>query len=179
VSGSPEQPVQLALDPSLVCVVDSSCLINFKRLVPTGEQWALLMHMTTLVQGGSLAFPRQVAKEMEFCQYPDAPGVWIANAKHLVVHHQPSEQSLITVLAVAQLVEPDNSSENEVADPYVAAMAYELNAQPEYLAVVATDDQVDRMPAKESLATACARLKIERWAGEQFIEWARASLVRA
>lgn len=169
---SPE-PRQLVLEAQLVCVVDTNCLINLKRLVVISEQWAMLLYMTSLVKAGQLAFPRQVAKELEGVQYPDAPGAWVSDAKHHVVHREPSEETLRRVLRIAQLVDPAATNTNEVADPYVAAMACELNDLPEYRVVVATDDEVDRMPAKESLKTACDRLGLERWTSGEFVNWIR------
>lgn len=37
--------------------------------------------------------------------------------------------------------------------------------------VVASDDIVDRMPQKESIATACARLGLQLWSCEELIGW--------
>ena len=51
-------------------------------------------------------------------------------------------------------------------------MALEVrNRHPRCTVVVATDDYVDRMPAKESLATACARIGLQRWTADEFVEW--------
>lgn len=66
--------------PPLVCVVDTSVLIAFKSLVKIDEQWDLLIRMTALVADGHLAFPRQVAKELAYGRFPDAPGAGDAAA---------------------------------------------------------------------------------------------------
>jgi hypothetical protein len=172
MSGHPELPLALRFD--LVCVIDTSALIMIKRLVSIDDQWDLLQRMGTLVQSGHLTFPRQVAKELAYGQYPDAPGAWIGNAKQHVCHPQPSEETLLRVLSVAdQLVDAEATSNREVADPYVAAMACEIrDRNPGCRSVVATDDRIDRLPVKLSLVTACERLKIECWTPDQFIAWA-------
>lgn len=165
------QPVQKF---ELVCVIDSSVLIKLKRIVDLDDQWDLLLHMTEQVQSGQLCFPSQVAKELAAVQYPDAPGAWIGSAKRHVCHAQPSEETLRQVLAVAeQLVDAEaTTSGREVADPYVVAMAHEISHRyPRCRVAVATDDHVDRLPSKLSLATACNRLGIERWTPDQFIAW--------
>jgi Domain of unknown function (DUF4411) len=156
-----------------MCIVDTSVLIKLKRLVNIDDQWDLLLRMTELVRSGHLAFPRQVAKELAYGQYPDAPGAWIGSAKRVVCHPEPSEETLRTVLQVAeQLVDAEATDDREVADPYVAAMACEIpHHHPDCRAAVATDDRVDRLPRKLSLATACDRLGLEHWTPEQFIAW--------
>lgn len=173
---SPDE-LPFAPEPETACVVDSSVLIQLKRLVSIDDQWDLLLRMTELVRSAYLTFPRQVAAELAYGQYPDAPGAWIGNAKRHVCHPQPSEDTLRYVLSVAeQLVDFEATRDREVADPYVAAMACEIANH--YLGcrvVVATDDYVDRLPAKLSLATACKRLDIERWTPEQFIAWVNGS----
>jgi hypothetical protein len=133
--------------------------------------------MTELVQSGYLTFPRQVAKELAYGQYPDAPGAWIGSARRKVCHAQPSEETLRQILDVAeQLVDAEATSDHEVADPYVLAMASEIAVlYPGCRVAVATDDYVDRLPRKLSLATACNRLNIERWTPEQLIAWVSGS----
>ena len=41
----------------------------------------------------------------------------------------------------------------------------------EFTTVVASDDIIDRMPQKESIGTACARLGLRLWSCEELIEW--------
>jgi rRNA maturation endonuclease Nob1 len=172
VLGSPDAlPFTSELD--LVCVVDTSVLIKLKRLVRIDDQWDMLSRMSELVRSGQLAFPRQVAAELAYGQYPDAPGAWIGSAKRHVCYSPPSEDTLRRILEVAeQLVDAEANSDHDVADPYVVAMAYEITSQhPGCRVTVATDDYVDRLPMKLSLTTACQRFNIERWTPEQFIAW--------
>lgn len=134
--------------PPTIAVVDTNVWINFK----------------TEVREGSVAFPRQVVREMLGQRHPDAPGACIAGeVRRLVRYSQPSEEALPQVLAVAsQLVEPDSSPDQEVADPDVAAMALQIVREcPESRVVVVTNDVVDRLPNKIALRTACRRLGID------------------
>lgn len=73
---------ETAASRDVICVVDTSVLIEFKRLVKIDEQWSLLTRMLTLVEDGSLTFPRQVSKELQAIKFPDAPGAWIGHAKN-------------------------------------------------------------------------------------------------
>ena len=159
--------------PSFVCVVDTSILINFKRTVKIDEQWDLLLRMSELVVNGALTFPRQVAKELSYGQFPDAPGAWIGSAKRQIRYSQPGDETLRKILGIApQLVDFEATADREVADPYVAAMACEIVQQHNGCnVVVATNDYVDRLPLKLSLATACDRLDITWWKAEDFIAW--------
>lgn len=172
--GSPDElPLGLGIRLEIVCVVDTSVLIELKSQVKIDDQWDFLLRMTELVRSGHLAFPRQVAKELAVGKYPDAPGAWIGSAKRDVCHPQPSEEALVAVLRVAQeLVDTEATDDREIADPYVAAMACEIRGRdPDCRSVVATDDRVDRLPSKLSLVTACERLGLEHWTSEQFIAW--------
>lgn len=173
---SPVSPSPEPAAPATICVVDTSILIEFKRLVKIDEQWDVLAHMLKLVEDGSLTFPRQVAKELQEVRFPDAPGAWIGHAKGKICHPQPDDATLARVLAVAeQLVDLEATHEREVADPYVAAMAIEIVERDLFSrVVVATNDRVDRLPAKLSLLTACARLGLDCWTPEEFLAWVSA-----
>src|SRR5690606_34022285 len=87
--------------PQLVVVVDTSVLIDFKSLVKIDDQWDRLMIMSDLVRTGALTFPRQVAKELAYGKFPDAPGAWIGYAKRDIYHPEPAEETLVKILEVA------------------------------------------------------------------------------
>jgi hypothetical protein len=159
--------------PPLIVVVDTSVLIGLKSTVHIDNQWSTLTRMHELVTEGSLAFPKQVAKELAYGEYPDAPGAWVGSAKREVSHQQPSEDTLIKVLAAAPLlVDIETTDDREVADPYVAAMALDIkDAHDGCRVVVATDDKIDRLPVKVSLVTACDQLGIETCTPKQFVAW--------
>lgn len=167
-----------ASDPlPMAVIVDTSVLIRLKRLLPIAEQWEFLEAMGRLVGSGRLAYPRQVVKELAEGQHPDAPGAWITSKKLKVRHSQPQDATLARVLAVAPVVDVEATDDREVADPYILAMAVEIQERhPGLWAAVATEDVVDRLPAKLSLATGCERLGVARWTAEEFVEWVRASV---
>ncbi|MGH3975108.1 MAG: DUF4411 family protein [Pseudonocardiaceae bacterium] len=159
--------------PALICVIDTSVLIELKTLVKMDDQWEVLAIMVRLVEAGSLTFPRQVVAEMQAVRYPDAPGAWMGHAKARIRHPQPREDAQVRVLAVAeQLVDVEASHDREVADPYVAAMALELSERyTSSRVVVATNDTVDRLPVKLSLAEGCRRLHLDCWKPDEFLSW--------
>ncbi len=167
------------IPPELIVVIDASILIHFKGAVKLDAQWAYLTCMTRLVEEGRIALVRQVVKELSVAKHPDAPGAWVAGVRTKGRYPQPTDDALVEVLDVAErLVEVDADPTREVADPYIAAMALELSDRyPDTQVVVATDDNVDRLPAKLSLATACDRLHIDHWPLQDFLEWVGSQMV--
>ncbi|WFG44146.1 hypothetical protein [Pseudonocardia alni] len=135
------------------------------------KQWDLLTEMGQRVSTGALAFPRQVVAELTTIRFPDAPGAWIASAKHSVQHPEPAEESLVRVLAVAaDLIEADHPG--DPADPYVLAMALELGERhPTSQVVLVTNDVVDRLPVKIALRTGCQRVGVETCRAPAFLAW--------
>ena len=87
----PQSPEPAVPAPAIICVVDTSILIEFKTLVKIDDQWDVLAQMLKLVEDGSLTFPRQVAKELQEVRFPDAPGAWIGHAKGKICHPQPDD----------------------------------------------------------------------------------------
>lgn len=157
--------------PWLVVVIDTSAIIETKRTIPTDQQWDLFARMLVLVEEGRLTFPGQVAREVARQKHPDMPGAWCAKATKRVQRGDPAEQTLVAILpSIRQLVDDSAEYENEPADPYVVAMAYEL-ARAGYDAVVVTEDRVDRLPLKIAMATACETLGITTWDCETFVAW--------
>jgi len=157
--------------PRVVVAIDASTLVELKKLVRVENQWAIGTHMAVLLNEGALCYPSQVVRELKSAKYPDMPAAWVAGHKGSERYPEPAWASVAEVLAVAQLVDP--SSEDDPADPYVVAMAYEIREVHEDACqvVVTTNDYVDRLPAKESIATACDRLAIEWWKLARFVEW--------
>jgi rRNA maturation endonuclease Nob1 len=156
----------------IICVIDTSVMIEFKATVGIERQWDLLSSMTDLVKTGRIAFPRQVARELSQARHPDAPGAWIASAKRDVQHPEPAEQTLVRVLQAGQLVDVNAPADREVADPYVAALALEIvERHPQSHVVVVTNDIVDRLPMKIALRTACERLGLQTCTMQPFVDW--------
>lgn len=165
---------EAAHPPALVVVLDTSVLIAMKS-IDVGKQWPLLVLMGDLVTDGRLCFPPQVSREITRIQFPDAPGAWGAHFKGHERYRQPREESLAEVLGVApRLVDPEGEDDTEPADPYVAAMAYEIRERyNECQVIVATNDHIDH-GGRDSLTTACGRLGIECWRADEFVAWVAA-----
>jgi hypothetical protein len=142
------------------------------------EQFAFFSAMTPMLQRGALAFPRQVAKELARAQYPDTPGAWATGVKNLVIYPDPSDDSMAEVLGAAQLIDANGDDEYEEADPYLVAMAYDIQEHyPNSRVVVVSDDVKDRLPRKESVLTACTRLRIACIGASDFVDHLRNSVI--
>ena len=160
---------------SFAVVLDTSVVINLKKNLKVADQWSFFLRLTTLVDRGVVGWPRYVRKEIIDARHPDAPGAWIAG-QTAQPFPEPTFETLAEVLGAAQLV--DAEAEDEVADPYVVGMGLEVRTtQPGRRVVIASDDTVDRMPQKESIATACARLGLELWSCEDLINWVQSAPV--
>ncbi|WGY03732.1 hypothetical protein QI633_08190 [Nocardioides sp. QY071] len=159
----------------LVIVVDSSTIIEIKKRVPADQQWDVYDQMLTLVRQGRLAFPSQVKRELAAERHPDMPGPWCARAYRERQHADPIDETLAEILPfIEQVVDANADPDREPADPYVAAMAWELIGRG-YDVAVATDDVVDRLPLKISLRSACEGLGIAVWTCDTFVEWVRST----
>lgn len=167
--------------PPSICVVDSVCVIGLKRAIKIDDQWAYFENLTLLLHSGWLAFPKQVVAEVRGAQYPDMPGAWIAANRMGCRHPSPSDEALAEVLALLAPQRPDASlvevnATLDKADPYLVAMAYDLQQRHRGSRVlVATDDVTDR-PWQLSPASACADLGIEQVDMPGFLEWVDGAL---
>ncbi|QIG42038.1 hypothetical protein G5V58_03965 [Nocardioides anomalus] len=160
-------------EPDLVVVLDSSVIIQLKYVLPTEEQWGVFAAMLDLVRSGRLTFPRQVARELAKEKHPDAPGIWCGEAVRHVRHSNPTDETMSELLEwIGDLVEVDAEPDREPADPYIAATAWEL-LEAGYDVAVATEDNIDRLPLKIALTTACDRLGITSWGLDTFLAWVR------
>lgn len=187
MSASSEEPEEWAAGPEkvdvdpppLVVIVDTSLLIEIKLRIPAadGDQFDLLMRMLQLVEEGLLAFPRKVHRELTNIKWTDAPGAWCGRAVRVLQYKDPQDESVAAVLAHApKLIEEDADDKAEKADPYVAAMAYELaHGDPPNDVVVATTDNKDHLPVKIALKTACEALGLTCWDFDAFVAWVLAS----
>lgn len=146
-------------DAALVWVLDTSALVDFKRLIGVAEQWQAFKRLEQLVAAGEVAMPRQVINEASRIAHPDLPGAWAPGVREAIRYPiDVGYEYLQQVMAVAgDVVDPNKTGED--ADPYVAALALEIGAQGPG-PVVVTTDEVDHLPIRIALATACDRLGI-------------------
>ncbi len=160
--------MQLALDEGPVWILDTSALVNFKVLISASEQWGAFRELERLVEQGRIAMPRQVIKEASEITHPDVPGAWAAGVRNRVLH--PLDRIMNTfervMLEAGDVLDPSKATED--ADPYLLALALQIGATGRQ-AVVVTDDEVDRMPIRISMVTACSRLGLQRLDSRAFL----------
>ncbi len=151
-----------------VRVLDTSSLVNIKVLVRVDRQWDLFQHLQAMVDGGEVAMPRQVIREVGELAHPDTPGVWARGMTHRLQHPLDVEYEHLrrVMKAAPNLVEANQHK--DVADPYVVALALQLMADGHAVEVV-TDDLVDHLPTKIALGTACDRLKLAHRTCQAFL----------
>ena len=156
-------------DEQRVWVLDTSALVRFKQLISVSEQWAAFKHLEGLVTQGTIAMPRQVIAEVTEIAHPDLPGAWAPGVRRLLRHPlEPDDEFILHVMqAAGDVVDPQ--SDKDVADPWVCALALQLQRN-SYDAVVVTEDVVDRQPIKTSLATVCRRLGIQSCSAREFLD---------
>jgi Domain of unknown function (DUF4411) len=152
-----------------IWVLDTSALIRFKQLIPVTDQWAAFKWLEGLVARGEIAMPRQVIAEAATIAHPDVPGVWASGVRKALLHPlEPDHQWIVHVMDVAGDV-VDRQSDRDEADPWVCALSLQLSSSPQRVVVV-TEDVVDRLPIKISMATACGRLGIAHCSAREFLD---------
>lgn len=71
-------------EPSAYFVIDTSSLIEVRRIVPKARVPAVLRALTRLVDAGKLVFPAEVDDELDRYRKPgseDPIGDWVAESK--------------------------------------------------------------------------------------------------
>jgi hypothetical protein len=150
----------LAVEMTVIWVIDSSALIDFKMIVPIGEQWEFFRTLDDLVDNSMIAMPRQVIREVGEITHPDVPGAWASSVRKGMVMETAGDVV-------------DASKDEEDADPYVLALALQLQSIG-YEVRVVTSDVVDRIPIRISLETACHRMSVRTLSPEDFVVAIRA-----
>jgi hypothetical protein len=151
-------------------VLDTQMLIAIKKNLGPADQWDLLVRLAELVQAGYVTYPRQVVRELAIARHPDGPGIMAIGEARSRCYPEPSDDSLATVLGVAPGLFDPNEERNQ-ADPYVIALAWELDDRyPSTRVVVATENTVDR-GSLQSPGTACELLGLERLDWQGFLDW--------
>ncbi len=150
-----------------IWVLDASAIIQIKLDIPAADQWRVLTALEQLVANGTIAIPREAIREVTEIAHPDAPGVWMQGVAPQLQHPlDPDPQVLRDVLAVAGAVVDPNKTKTD-GDPYVLALARELQNDGKEVCVVTKDFQ-DR-PARIAMTTACDLLGIPHRLLEDFL----------
>lgn len=148
-----------------VWLLDSSALIEAKRVLPVDSQWVVFKRLEEMVENGAAAMPRQVIREMSEIAHPDLPGAWAPGVRDRQRHPLDAEWEHVqrVMTEAGDVVDPNKTTED--ADPYVLALALQLVLAGEAVVVV-TEDCVDRN--RIALTTACDRLGLSHGSVRDF-----------
>ena len=153
-------------DDVSVWVIDSSALIKAKSIISVHNQWKAFKHLEQMVIEGQIALPRQVIKEVSEITHPDLPGAWAAGVRGLLQHTMDADyECLAHVMAIAGEVVDVNKA-REDADPWVLALARQLQ-KPCSAVCVVIEDIVDRK--RISMKTACELLSLNWCSVREFL----------
>lgn len=161
-------------DNKTISVIDTSSIIQVRRIIQKKDQKMVFAALTKIVQQGRLVYPVEVVSELE--RYtnndsanPDLPYVWAKNNKKAATANGSQFEQLRAILAhpqVRRIMDPDKTGIDE-ADPHVLALAMRLK-ETGYDVTVLTEEIKDR-PDKLSMGTACGHLKLYRLPIEAFL----------
>ena len=153
-------------DDISIWVIDSSALIDAKRIISVSNQWNAFKKLEQMAIDGNIALPRQVINEVSRITHPDLPGAWAVGIRRLLRHPLDADhQHLDHVVKTAGEV-VDTNKMNEDADPWVLALARQLQSIGSIVCVV-TVDTVDRN--RISMATACNLLGLNWCSARDFL----------
>lgn len=150
-----------------ITVIDTSSIIEVRRIVPKSEQKRVFKALAELVIQGKIVYPIEVVAELERhsnlkSSNPDLPYKWTKENQEQATRFGPQFGHLSTILShpqVRSIVDPDKTGVEE-ADPFVLALASFLKEQGHEV-TVATQETKDR-PDKLSMTTACGLLRLFR-----------------
>lgn len=145
------------MDPAQdLWVIDTSSVIAVRELRKDVQREAY-RKLSDLAERGTLLFPLQVLDELKRIadpSRPDPPLKWATENKAKATCTPIPFEIVREVLAeVDDLLDYEKPTPDEEADPYVLALAVELQQKGHRVTVI-TEDRRDR-PGKTSLATAC------------------------
>jgi hypothetical protein len=162
-----EQP-----EPDEFWIIDTSSIIQVRRIVPVSERKGVLAALSSLVDDGGLVFPEQVFDELDRWvnpdpSKPDLPLEWARKCKPRATRHgRQFEELRFVQREVPEVNDPDRPGVEE-ADPYVLALAvYLTNAK--HRCTVVTEERKDR-PDKMSMTSACGILRLPSLPVEIFL----------
>ena len=149
--------------PDDVAIIDTSSVIRIREIVVRAQLPVVFIKLTQLVQSDKLVFPKEVQDELERWTNPDPnsqdpPLVWAQLNAHLATRHVVKLETVKAVVnQVPEVIDEDKLGVEE-ADPYVLALAIQLQEQGKQVTVL-TEDRKDR-PDKMSITTACGVLRL-------------------
>jgi hypothetical protein len=150
-------------EPQDVWIIDTSSILQLRRLIPANQLRQAMADLDKLVDSGTLVFPDKVFAELDRWENPnpsnpDLPLSWTKRNRPKAARHGDFLDALKEVLQeVPDVCDPDKVGVEE-ADPYVLALALHLARQGRRCTVI-TEERKDR-PDKMSLTTACGVLRL-------------------
>ena len=156
--------------PDETWVVDTSSLIWVKQSLPLKECARVFRGLDPYVTAGRFALHRKVIDELKRFAGPSDPPLAFALRHQKVSASLPEfPEALEFVLKeVPRVLDPDKISGAEEADPYVLALALQIQ-QDGGIVTVLNEERRDR-PDKMSLTTACGVLRLVSLPIATFIE---------
>lgn len=160
--------VLFSTQPEICWVLDSSALIEFKKLIPISIQWKAFRYLEDQVESASITIPDEAIAELGDVTHPDLPGAWAYGIKRIRRDPKvPDNEYIDRVMTDAGDV-VDHKKKKGDADPYVLALALHLQSAGCDVSVV-TEDFVDRLPRKRSLWGACDLVGIRAERAKDFL----------
>ena len=152
--------------PKRIWVLDTSALVQFKKIVNINDQWEAFKQLEEMVVSGALRMPNQVISEASRITRPDVPGAWASGMRGKRVPPLEPDESLLerVMKEVGNVVDPTKTRED--ADPYVIALAKQL--QPGGEVSVVSNEVVDHSP-RICIQTACGKMKIPHELPQEFL----------
>lgn len=149
-----------------IWVLDTSALIEFKKLIKIADQWDAFKRLEGLVISGTLRMPNQVIAEATNIAHPDVPGAWASGVQdQRFPPLEPDDSFFKTVMQkVGNVVDPAKTKED--ADPYVIALAEQLKSGGSVSVV--SNEVVDHSP-RISIETACDKMAIPHELPQEFL----------
>jgi hypothetical protein len=147
-----------------VFVIDT-CSVTWIRW---GQQFkpaaraTLLSALAARISADVLVYPPEVVAELGKSKYPSDLHAWARGSQPQACRFGSCREEARQVLAVApDVLDAAKTTGTEEADPYLIATALHLRNNGVDARVV-SDDFVDKLPMKRSVATACGMLGIPR-----------------
>ncbi len=128
-------------------VIDTSSIIEVRRSVLVVEQPSVYSKLEEMTRQALLVFPIEVLKELERAadqSRPDLPLKWAKRVEAVAVSN-PSLDVVRDVLGqVPSVLDPDKSGGAEEADPYVLALAVELQRGGASVTIITQERDIDK-----------------------------------
>ena len=179
------------LNDVTVWLLDSSSLIRTKLIINLREQWSAFRVLEDMAKNGQIAMPKQVINEVSRVRHPDIPGAWVVGVENYLEHPVNVDHRILSIIKSQCPDLADPRKEIDDADPYVVALAYQLQEQKEIPCIetdqsplfneseisgqkqkeipcIVTEDKVDRIVTEgqvdrkiQSIVSACKQLKLK------------------